>query len=87
MGKKKWEVEFYEKENGRCPTEDFLDGLRNPTIKARIKRAIARLEEHGRDLDRPHVGYLRDHISELRIITHQGNFRILFFSSTDISLY
>jgi phage-related protein len=40
---------------------------------------MERLEEHGPALDRPHVGFLRDHIHELRVRTHHGLYRLLFF--------
>lgn len=78
MGLPKWIVEFYRKANGRCPTAEFLDNLSNEE-KVFIKRSLQRLEEYGKELERPHVAPLRDHIWELRKETHQGNIRLLYF--------
>lgn len=81
MSDSKWEVEFYETPKGRCPTQTFLDKLkrRNKKVHLLVTNAIKRLEKHGLDLDRPHVGTLRDHINELRVITNHGNYRLFYF--------
>jgi phage-related protein len=78
MGFPKWEVEFFEKSNGRCPTIDFLRKL-NKQDRVFIDNAFDRLEQYGRQLDRPHVGFLRDHIWELRVRTNHGIYRFLYF--------
>lgn len=74
----KWDIEFYERRNGRCPTREFIDGL---TARERVfvVRAFNRLETHGRELRRPHVDYLRDDIWELRVITPDSGLRFLYF--------
>ena len=78
MPEKKWEIEAYEKPNGRCPTEDFLDNL---TVEERVfvDRAFARLKIYGHELRRPHVDYLRDGIWELRVRVIKIRYRLLFF--------
>jgi hypothetical protein len=63
MGQPKYEIEFYEKSNGRCPTRAFLDSLSRQEV-VRINRAFDRLAKYGQDLGRPHVAYLRDNIWE-----------------------
>ncbi|MBU0510517.1 MAG: type II toxin-antitoxin system RelE/ParE family toxin [Chloroflexi bacterium] len=72
------ECEFYEKSNGHCPTADFLDGLTQRDLVF-VDKALERLEKHGQDLGRPYVGYLRDHIWELRVRTQTGRYRLLYF--------
>jgi phage-related protein len=78
MGQEKYEIEFYETSNGRCPTADFLDSLSGQEY-ARIDRAFTRLKKHGRKLQRPHVGYLRDKIWELRVDVPRATCRLLYF--------
>lgn len=73
-----WIVDHYEKRNGQRPVADFLDALSDEEYK-RMDTQIERLEEHGPALDRPHVGYLRDKIWELRARTRRTQLRILFF--------
>lgn len=78
MGPQKWVVEFFKKDNGRCPAVDFLNGLSNEE-RAFVRRSLQRLEEYGTDLKRPYVAPLRGHIWELRTRTHQGHIRLLYF--------
>ena len=73
-----WEIELYEKPNGRCPVADFINKL-SPKEKVIILNRFSQLQEHGLDLGRPLVGYLRDNIHELRIKINSVNYRILFF--------
>jgi len=61
MGQGKWEVEFYVTRDGSSPITEFLDSLTAREYRS-VDQAIARLATYGRDLDRPHVGYLRDQI-------------------------
>jgi phage-related protein len=72
----KWDVEFYERSNGRCPAREFFATLTDPAF---VRRALDRLAIYGHKLDRPHVAYLRDQIYELRIRTTDGQLRFLYF--------
>ena len=74
-----WEVELYEKPNGRCPAQDFLDGLSSRDEKPFVDRKIGLLAELGYRLKRPHAAFLRDDIWELRVETHHGQLRLLYF--------
>jgi phage-related protein len=74
-----WEVEFFEKENGRCPVEEFLAELSPKKDLPYIYNSLKQLEEHGNLLRRPHVDYLKDDIWELRVKTINGNFRFFYF--------
>lgn len=78
MAGMKWDVEFYERSNGRCPTREFLGTLADHE-KVFARKAFERLAVYGRELDRPHVAYLRDQIHELRIRTTGGQLRFLYF--------
>jgi len=68
------DIEYYEKPNGRCPVQDFIRKLPSRD-QVLVMNAIQQLEEHGLALGRPSVGYLRDHIRELR----PDNHRVLYF--------
>ncbi|MBN2549896.1 MAG: type II toxin-antitoxin system RelE/ParE family toxin [Anaerolineales bacterium] len=74
-----WEIDLYEKANGRCPVQEFLDGLNKKTDLPFIDRTRKLLSEKGYALGRPYVAYLRDDIYELRVRTRNGQFRILYF--------
>ena len=74
-----WEVEFFEKDNGRCPAKEFLAELSPKKDLPYIYNSIKQLEEHGYHLKRPHVDFLKDDIWELRIKTINGNFRFFYF--------
>jgi hypothetical protein len=63
----KWDVEFYEKSNGRCPTKEFLTGIsgRPPLYRSSdgpFRRARSGFGSTARR-------FLRDHIHELRVRT------------------
>jgi phage-related protein len=81
----RWEVKFYEKPNGRRPTEDFLDTLSHEEV-ARMDRQIGRLEEYGPELSWPYVEHLRDKIYELRARCRKVRLRILYFRDGDTFL-
>ena len=78
MSQKNWEVELYEKPNGKCPTEEFLASLSDGE-HARMDRQIGRLEAWGPDLRRPDAAHLRDKIHELRAVWQGVRLRILYF--------
>jgi phage-related protein len=74
-----WEIEFYERTNGRCPVQEFLNGLSPKADLPYIMRMFDFLAEYGNELRRPYVDYLRDDIHELRVRTRNGQFRFLYF--------
>jgi phage-related protein len=74
-----WDVEFFETDNGRCPVQEFLDGLSPIKDLPYIEHEIKLLEEHGYKLDMPHCGFLGNDIYELRIKTINGQLRLLYF--------
>lgn len=74
-----WQIEYFEKANGRIPVKEFLDSLSNKDDLSYITNAIYQLMQHGYQLKRPQVGYLKDDIFELRIKTSNRHFRFLYF--------
>jgi len=74
-----WEIEYYEKPNGRCPVKEFLDSLSVRDELPYVIREIDILANFGYKLDRPHAALLREKIYELRIKSRQGNIRLLYF--------
>jgi phage-related protein len=74
-----WEIEFFVKDNGRCPTKEFLDGLNKRTELPYINNAIKQLSELGYQLGRPHAAPLEQDIYELRVKIIKVNYRLLYF--------
>lgn len=74
----KFTVEFYEKENGDIPVEEFLDGL-NVKMKAKLVGLIEILQEKGNFLREPYSKPLGDGIFELRCKVGNDISRVLYF--------
>lgn len=78
-----WEIELYEKPNGRTPVLEFLDEL-NPKEKAKVIREIDLLAEFGPALIFPHTskmeGDKNKDIYELRPQLGNNIFRVFYFS-------
>ena len=73
-----FEVIFYRKENGEEPAKDFLISL-NPKIRAKVARAISRLQKNGTELREPFSKHLENGIFELRVAFSSNTSRILYF--------
>ena len=74
----KFEVEFYEKDNGECPVEEFLLGL-DKKMRAKLLGLMGILQEKGNLLREPHSKYLEDGIFEPRGKVGKDITRILYF--------
>ncbi|MCL2403555.1 MAG: type II toxin-antitoxin system RelE/ParE family toxin [Coriobacteriia bacterium] len=74
-----WEVEYYKKENGDCPVEEFLLAL---PIKQRMKaiRQIDLLEARGTKLREPHAKHIKGKLWELRIKFAKDIQRVFYFA-------
>ena len=72
------EIEFYEREDGRCPLQEFLDSL-DAKMLAKTLRTIDLLERNGTGLREPYSSPVGDGIFELR--TKQGSniTRVMYF--------
>lgn len=73
-----FEVEFYEKDNGECPVEEFLLSL-DKKMRAKLLGLMGILQEKGNLLREPHSKYLEDGIFELRGKVGNDISRILYF--------
>ena len=74
----KFSVEYYTKNDGSCPTQQFMDSL-DKKMRAKLLKLQLLLEENGNTLTEPYSKYLEDGIFELR--AQQGNniARVLYF--------
>lgn len=74
----KFEVIFYEKENGDCPVEDFFLSL-DMKMKAKMVGLLELLEEYGNQLREPYSKHLDDGIFEIRCKVGSNITRVLYF--------
>ena len=74
----KFEVIFYEKENGGRPVEDFLDSL-DIKMRAKLLGLLEILEEKGNMLREPYTKHIDDGIFELRAVSGNNISRVMFF--------
>lgn len=74
----KFEVIFYEKENGDCPVEEFLDSL-DKNMRAKLVGLLQLLEEKGNQLREPYSKPVDDGIFEIRCQVGNNITRILYF--------
>lgn len=73
-----FEVEFFEKEDGAFPAEEFILS-QEPKMRAKIFRMLELLEHFGNNLREPYSKSLTDGIYELRIKQGKNITRILYF--------
>lgn len=73
-----FEVVFYEKENGECPVEEFIDSL-NVKMRAKLIGLLELLEEKGNQLREPYSKLIGDGIFEIRCKTGNNITRVLYF--------
>jgi len=73
-----FQVEFYDTEDGRTPTQEFLDSL-EPKMNAKMVGLMEILEEKGYSLRKPYSAPLEDGIFELRAVQGSNISRALFF--------
>lgn len=71
-------VEFYEKDNGECPVEDFLLHL-DKKMRAKMLGIIGILQEKGNLLRMPYSKHLDEGIFELRGKVGSDISRVLYF--------
>lgn len=74
----KFVIEFYEKENGSVPVEEFLLGL-NIEMRAKLTGLVQILLEKGNMLREPYSKHLDEGIFELRGKVGSDISRVLYF--------
>ena len=71
-------VIFYDKADGTKPAKDFINGL-DKKMRAKMVRAVVRLQDFGPSLRRPYSAPLGDGIFELRAQFGSDISRVLYF--------
>ena len=66
-----YEVNFFRKEDGSCPVEEFFSSL-DAKMRAKLLMAVALLEDNGPQLREPYSKPLDDGIFEIRAQHHQS---------------
>ena len=74
----KFEIIFYEKEDGTMPAQDFLDSL-DDKMRAKMIRMLQMLQKNGPDIREPYSKELDDGIFELRAKVGTNISRLLYF--------
>ncbi|MCD8014775.1 MAG: type II toxin-antitoxin system RelE/ParE family toxin [Lachnospiraceae bacterium] len=74
----KFTVDFYTKENGEAPAEDYIRSL-DSKMKAKVFRIIDLLEKNGTALRKPYSEHLRNGIYEIRAKQGTDITRVLYF--------
>ena len=78
----KFEVLFYEKENGEQPAKQFLLGL-DKKMRAKLADTISLLSDNGYELREPYSKHLSEGIFELRAKLGSDITRVLYFFYVD----
>lgn len=73
-----FEVIFYEKENGDCPVEEFIDSL-DIKMRAKMVGLLELLEEKGNQLREPYSKLIDDGIFEIRCKVGNNITRVIYF--------
>lgn len=74
----KFQVVFYEKDDGEKPAEIFLDSL-DVKMRSKLLMILKILQEKGNQLREPYSKYLRDDIFEVRGKVGSDISRVLYF--------
>ena len=74
----KFEIIFYEKEDGTMPAQDFLDSL-DDKMRAKMILTVDMLKTNGNRLREPYSKTLDDGIMELRAVVGTNISRVLYF--------
>lgn len=74
----KFEVQFYEKENGERPAEEFMLSV-DDKLRAKLSGLVKVLAEKGNNLREPYSKHLEDGIFELRGKVGNDISRVLYF--------
>ena len=75
---KRWQVEFFEEENGGRPVQDWLDSLPE-AVRGKALARIDLLAEHGPTLDHPYTSQIKGKLREVRLRVGKTRYRVLYF--------
>ena len=76
-----WQIEFYERDDGGCPVEDFLNGL-DKAPRAKVLALIELLAEQGPALPFPYSSQVQGKIRELRTRHGRERLQVLYFGAS-----
>ena len=76
-----WQIEFYDRDDGGCPVEDFLNGL-DKAPRAKVLALIQLLAEQGPTLPFPYSSQVQGKIRELRTRYGRERLRVLYFGAS-----
>lgn len=74
----KYQVIFFEKDNGQAPAEEFINAL-DVKMSAKVYRLLMMIAENGPELREPYSKHLDDGIFELRAKVGSDISRVLYF--------
>jgi phage-related protein len=75
---KRWQIEFFEEENGGRPVQDWLDTLPE-AVRGKVLARIDLLAEHGPTLDHPYTSQVEGKLREVRLRLGKSRYRVLYF--------
>ena len=78
----RFEVEFYEKENGEQPAKEFLLSL-DKKLRAKLADTIMILQDNGYELREPYSKHISEGIFELRAKQGSDTTRVMYFFYVD----
>ena len=78
----RFEVDFYEKENGEQPAKEFMLSL-DKKIRAKLADTIMILQDNGYELREPYSKHISEGIFELRAKQGSDITRVMYFFYVD----
>ena len=78
----RFEVDFYEKENGEQPAKEFMLSL-DKKLRAKIADTIMILQDNGYELREPYSKHISEGIFELRAKQGSDITRVMYFFYVD----
>ena len=78
----RFEVDFYEKENGEQPAKEFMLSL-DKKLRAKLADTIMILQDNGYELREPYSKHISDGIFELRAKQGSDITRVMYFFYVD----
>ena len=78
----RFEVDFYEKENGEQPAKEFMLSL-DKKLRAKLADTIMILQDNGYELREPYSKHISEGIFELRAKQGSDTTRVMYFFYVD----
>lgn len=83
---KSFQVEFYEREDGDIPVENFLNSL-DVKMRNKVLMILSVLQEKGNQLREPYSKHLEDGIFEVRGKVGNDISRVMYFFTIMVKLF